>query len=103
MVHFHTCYPNNVVYGVYHLDCTTGSRSQSWSITFSWWWKNHELTAKEITRYKLDLEKDLFGITDAKDTEISYLNKEIENLKTKVEFESIHAEIYNLKMLAQQK
>jgi hypothetical protein len=49
------------------------------------------------------LEKDLFGITDAKDTEISYLNKEIENLKTKVEFESIHAEIYNLNMLAQQK
>ena len=29
--------------------------------------------------------------------------KEIENLKTKVEIETIRAEIYNLKMLAQQK
>ena len=65
--------------------------------------KNHELTAKEITTYKLDLEKDLSDVTDAKDTEISSLKKEIENLKTKVEIESIRAEIYNLKMLAQQK
>ena len=65
--------------------------------------KNHELTAKEITTYKLDLEKDLSNVADAKDTEISSLKKEIENLKTKVEIESIRAEIYNLKMLAQQK
>jgi hypothetical protein len=63
--------------------------------------KNHELTPKEITTYKLDLEKDLSDIT-AKDTEIAHLKKEIENLKTKVEIESIRAEIYNLKMLAQQ-
>ena len=65
--------------------------------------KNHELTAKEITTYKIDLEKDLSDVTDAKDTEIAHLKKEIENLKTKVEIESIRAEIYNLKMLAQQK
>ena len=65
--------------------------------------KNHELTAKEITTYKLDLEKDLSDIPDAKDTEITHLKNEIENLKTKVEIESIRAEIYNLKMLAQQK
>ena len=65
--------------------------------------KNHELTAKEITTYKIDLEKALSDVTDAKDTEIVHLKKEIENLKTKVEIESIRAEIYNLKMLAQQK
>jgi len=65
--------------------------------------KNHELTPKEITTYKLDLEKDLSDVTDAKDDEIAHLKKEIENLKTKVEIESIRAEIYNLKMLAQQK
>ena len=65
--------------------------------------KNHELTPKEITTYKLDLEKDLSDVTDAKDDEIIHLKKEIENLKTKVEIESIRAEIYNLKMLAQQK
>ena len=65
--------------------------------------KNHELTAKEITTYKLDLEKDLSDVPDAKDTEITHLKNEIENLKTKVEIESIRAEIYNLKMLAQQK
>jgi uncharacterized protein Smg (DUF494 family) len=47
------------------------------------------------------LEKDLSDITDEKDTEISYLNKELENLKTQIGF--IRAEIYNLKMLAQQK
>lgn len=63
--------------------------------------KNHELTASEITTYKLDLEKDLSDVTDAKDEEIAHLKKEIENLKTKVEIESIRAEIYNLKMLAQ--
>jgi len=62
--------------------------------------KNHELTPKEITTYKLDLEKDLSDIS-AKDDEIAHLKKEIENLKTKVEIESIRAEIYNLKMLAQ--
>ena len=65
--------------------------------------KNHELTAKEITTYKLDLEKDLSNVADVKDDEIEHLKKEIENLKTKVEIESIRAEIYNLKMLAQQK
>jgi len=62
---------------------------------------NDELTPKEITTYKLDLEKDLSDVA-AKDTEIAHLKKEIENLKTKVEIESIRAEIYNLKMLAQQ-
>ncbi len=65
--------------------------------------KNHEITPKEITTYKLDLEKDLSDVTDGKDTEIAHLKKEIENLKTKVEIETIRAEIYNLKMLAQQK
>ena len=65
--------------------------------------KNHELTAEEITTYKLDLEKDLSNVADVKDDEIEHLKKEIENLKTKVEIESIRAEIYNLKMLAQQK
>ena len=62
--------------------------------------KNHELTPKEITTYKLGLEKDLSDIS-AKDDEIAHLKEEIENLKTKVEIESIRAEIYNLKMLAQ--
>ena len=52
---------------------------------------------------KLDLEKDLSDATDKKDGKISHLKKEIENLKTKVEIETIRAEIYNLKMLAQQK
>jgi hypothetical protein len=65
--------------------------------------KSYDLTEKEITTYKLDLEKDLSDVTDAKDTEITHLKKEIENLKTKVEIESIRAEIYNLKILAQQK
>ena len=49
------------------------------------------------------MEKDLSNVTDVKDDEISHLKKEIENLKTKVEIESIRAEIYSLKMLAQQK
>ena len=61
-----------------------------------------ELTPQEINTYKLDLEKDLSDV-NAKDTEISHLKQEIENLKTKVEIETIRAEIYNLKMLAQQK
>ena len=91
-----------MVYGIHLLGCTKGSRLQSWSIAYSWWKKNHELTSKEITTYKLDLEKDLSDVTDAKDDEITHLKKEIENLKTKVEIESIRAEIYNLKMLAQQ-
>ena len=42
-------------------------------------------------------------VNDAKDEEITHLKNEIENLKTKVEIETIRAEIYNLKMLAQQK
>jgi len=62
--------------------------------------KNHKLTPKEITTYKLDLENDLSDVS-AKDDEITHLKKEIENLKTKVEIETIRAEIYNLKMLAQ--
>ncbi len=62
--------------------------------------KNHELTPKEITTYKLDLENDISDVS-AKDDEITHLKKEIENLKTKVEIETIRAEIYNLKMLAQ--
>ena len=83
------------------MDSTKGCRQKSWA--FTWWKKNHdELTPKELTTYKLDLEKDLSDVT-AKDTEITHLKKEIENLKTKVEIESIRAEIYNLKMLAQQK
>jgi hypothetical protein len=49
------------------------------------------------------LEKDLSNVTDVKDDEIEHLKKEIENLKTKVEIELIRAEIYNLRMLAQQK
>ena len=61
------------------------------------------LTEKEITTYKLGLEKDLSDVYDAKDEEITHLKNEIENLKTKVEIETIRAEIYNLKMLAQQK
>ncbi len=64
--------------------------------------KNNELTEQEITTYKLGLEKDLSDV-NAKDTEIVHLKQEIENLKTKVEIETIRAEIYNLKMLAQQK
>ena len=58
---------------------------------------------KDIISKHDDLEKDLSNVTDVKDTEILHLKKEIENLKTKVEIESIRAEIYNLKMLAQQK
>ena len=46
--------------------------------------KNHELTEKEITTYKLGLEKDLSDVTDAKDDEIGHLKNEIENLKTKL-------------------
>ena len=65
--------------------------------------KNNELTEKEITTYKLDLEKDFSDIRDAKEKKISHLKKEIENLMAKFEIEIIRAEIYNLKMLAQQK
>ena len=65
--------------------------------------KNNDLTEKEITTYKLGLEHDLSAIHDAKDEEIAHLKSEIKNLKTKVEIETIRAEIYNLKMLAQQK
>jgi hypothetical protein len=49
------------------------------------------------------LEKDLSDITDAKEKQISHLKKEIENLTAKFEIEIICTEIYNLKMLAQQK
>jgi len=49
------------------------------------------------------LEKDFSDITDAKEKKIFHLKKEIENLMAKFEIEIIRAEIYNLKMLAQQK
>ena len=35
--------------------------------------KNHELTPKEITTYKLDLEKDLSNVKDTKHEEIAHL------------------------------
>ena len=59
----------------------------------------HDLSGHPPTH----LEKDLSDVHDAKDEEITHLKNEIENLKTKVEIETIRAEIYNLKMLAQQK
>ena len=65
--------------------------------------KKQEKKEKEITTYKQNGRKDLSDIHDAKDDEISHLKNEIENLKTKVEIETIRAEIYNLKILAQQK
>ena len=46
--------------------------------------KNNELTEKEITTYKLGLEKDLSDVHDAKDEEITHLKNEIENLKPKL-------------------
>ena len=102
-IHFLNGCANHVVHGICNLDCSTSSRSQSRCISWSWRKKNHELTEKEITTYKLGLEKDLSDVTDAKDDEITHLKNEIENLKTKVEIETIRAEIYNLKILAQQK
>jgi len=62
-------------------------------------WKTIQNSIKRLKK----LEKDLSDVHDAIDEEITHLKNEIENLKTKVEIETIRAEIYNLKMLAQQK
>tara|TARA_B100000029_G_scaffold312447_1_gene304920 strand:- start:134 stop:535 length:402 start_codon:yes stop_codon:yes gene_type:complete len=63
--------------------------------------KNHNLTQQEINTYKISLEDDLKEINN--DDEIAHLKKEIASLKTRVEIESIRAEIYNLKLLAAKK
>ncbi len=63
--------------------------------------KNHELTQQEINTYKINLKDELKEIND--DDENERLRKEIASLKTRVEIESIRAEIYNLKLLASQK
>ena len=57
-----------------------------------------ELTTQELSTYKLSLGEYLKDING--ETEIARLKEEIEHLKTRVEIESIRAEIYNLKMLA---
>ena len=59
---------------------------------------SEQLSTKELGTYKDDLKDNLKDINS--DAEITRLKKEIEHLKTKVEIESIRAEIYNLKMLA---
>ena len=64
--------------------------------------KNHnELTKQELNTYKIDLKGELKEINN--DDENERLRKEIANLKTRLEIESIRAEIYNLKLLASQK
>ena len=63
--------------------------------------KNHELTQQEINTYRINLQDELKEIND--DDENERLRKEIASLKTRVEIESIRAEIYNLKLLASQK
>ena len=64
--------------------------------------KNHnELTKQELNTYKIDLKGELKEINN--DNENERLRKEIANLKTRLEIESIRAEIYNLKLLASQK
>ena len=63
--------------------------------------KNHELTKQEINTYRINLKDELKEIND--DDENERLRKEIASLKTRVEIESIRAEIYNLKLLASQK
>ena len=64
--------------------------------------KNHnELTESEINTYKINLEDDLKKINNT--DEIRRLKEEIAKLKTRVEIESIRAEIYNLKLLASHK
>ena len=63
--------------------------------------KNHELTQQEINTYRINLKDELKQIND--DDENERLRKEIVSLKTRVEIESIRAEIYNLKLLASQK
>ena len=63
--------------------------------------KKSRINGKRNYCIQTRLGKDVSDITDEKDIEISHLNKKPENLKTKIE--SIHGEIYNLKMLAEQK
>ena len=63
--------------------------------------KNHELTQQDLNTYKINLKDELKEIND--DDENERLRKEIASLKTRVEIESIRAEIYNLKLLASQK
>ena len=63
--------------------------------------KNHELTQQEINTYRINLKEELKEIND--DDENERHRKEIVSLKTRVEIESIRAEIYNLKLLASQK
>ena len=63
--------------------------------------KNHELTQQELNTYRINLKDELKEIND--DDENERLRKEIASLKTRVEIESISAEIYNLKLLASQK
>ena len=63
--------------------------------------KNHELTQQELNTYRINLKDELKEIND--DDENERLRKEIVSLKTRVEIESIRAEIYNLKLLASQK
>ena len=63
--------------------------------------KNHELTQQELNTYKINLKDELKEIND--DDENERLRKEIASLKTRVEIESIRADIYNLKLLASQK
>ena len=63
--------------------------------------KNHELTQQELNTYRINLKDELKEIND--DDETERLRKEIASLKTRVEIESIRAEIYNLKLLASQK
>ena len=57
-----------------------------------------ELSAQDLITYKLSLGEYLKDVNS--EAEIARLKKEIEHLKTRVEIESIRAEIYNLKMLA---
>ena len=63
--------------------------------------KNHELTQQELNTYRINLKDELKEINN--DDENERLRKEIASLKTRVEIESIRAEIYNLKLLASQK
>ena len=57
-----------------------------------------ELSTEELNTHKDNLKDNLKDINS--DAEITRLKKEIDHLKTRVEIESIRAEIYNLKMLA---
>ena len=64
--------------------------------------KNHnELTKQELNTHKTNVKDELKEINN--DNENERLRKEIANLKTRVEIESIRAEIYNLNLLASQK